>query len=220
MINKLLQIVAPHHCYGCAKVGSVLCEECKYDINDDAISGCVVCQAPSLSGICTVCHTSYQRAWCVGERSDTLRRLIDAYKFQCNKDVARALAHLLDTHLPQLPTDTVLIPVPTIRRHVRQRGYDHAYLICRELGRLRGIPVNQCVKRRGNHIQLGKTKRDRKRQASESFYVDSKLPTATYLIIDDVITTGATLTGVGETLRSAGASAVWAAVVARQPLQK
>ena len=220
MINRLLQMVAPHYCYGCAKVGSLLCDECKYDITEDSLSGCIVCLSPSLSGVCLGCRTSYQRAWCVGERSDVLRDLINGYKFERAEAAYLSLASLLDLHLPQLPADTVLVPVPTIRRHIRQRGYDHVLLLARELGRLRGIPVQPIVTRRNNLVQLGKNRRDRKLQAAESFHAVGPLDQKTYVLIDDVITTGATLSAAAKSLKDVGAEYIWCAVIARQPLEK
>ncbi len=221
MIDRLMQIIAPHYCYNCAKVGSVLCLDCKYDITEDGVDACIVCLSPSPVGICKTCRTSFSRAWFVGERQESLREVIDALKFKRVKSSATALAELLDMRLPELPQATVIVPVPTIRSHVRKRGYDQVELIAERLGNLRSLPVAAIVERQHSKVQLGKSKRERMQQMSTAFRCTVPInPQATYLIIDDVVTTGATLRYCAEALVQSGATQVWVAAVARQPLDK
>lgn len=221
MINKLLQIAAPHHCYGCRKTGTLLCDNCKYDIVDESFDACIVCLSPSTAGICHVCQTSYDRAWFVGERTEVLEQLIDALKFRRVKSSAWTLADLVDRRLPSLPSGTVLVPIPTLRRHVRQRGYDHCLLIAKNLAKLRLAQVDSVLKRRSSTIQRGMNKKDRMNQAKESFICSKRLnPNVTYLLVDDVVTTNATVRYAAAALKNAGARHVWVVVVARQPLEK
>lgn len=219
MIDKLLQIVAPHHCYSCAKLGQPLCQDCKYDIADEANDVCVVCATPSLDGICAGCTTTYDRAWYVGDRSGVLKDLIDGYKFERVKSTAYPLGDLLDMRLPVLPRNSIIVPVPTIAPHVRARGYDHALLIARRLGALRNLPVTSLLRRRDSFVQRGKSKRERFDQMRQTFECMKPLSAdVVYIIVDDVVTTNATLRYCAHALREAGAAVVWAAVVARQPL--
>jgi ComF family protein len=221
MINKLLQIIAPHHCYGCHKTGTLLCDNCKYDIVDESFEACIVCLSPSSVGICEGCRTSYERAWFVGERTQVLERLIDALKFKRARSSSESLAALLDMRLPALPSDVVIVPVPTLRRHIRQRGYDHCLLIAQNLSARRGAPIERLIDRRTLTVQLGKNKKDRLSQAKESFVCSRPLdPERTYLLVDDVVTTNATVRYAAAALRDAGAQRVWVGVVARQPLEK
>ena len=221
MINKLLQIIAPHYCYGCGKVGVVLCQKCKYDITDDSFDRCIVCGLLTGVGICETCKTSYDRAWCIGERSDVILQLINAHKFERNKDVADSFASLFHTILPVLPVNTVIVHIPSLPSHVRVRGYDHVFDIAREFAKLRGIEHSSYLQRIGNYSQRGKNKKERFMQASESFACAVALdPARTYLLVDDVVTTNATLHHAASTLKSAGAEMIWVAVVARQPMPK
>lgn len=221
MINKVLRIIAPHYCYGCAKTGTPLCENCKYDIVDEAVDACMVCAQPSSVGICKSCHTSYDRAWFVGERSDILERIINAYKFERVIDASSSLASLLDMRLPVLPPDVIVIPVPTIASHVRQRGYDHTARIAQSFGTRHSLAVQAVLRRRDSHMQRGQNKNDRFAQAKAAFYCDAPLDSqAIYLLIDDVVTTNATVRYAASALRDAGATTVWVAVLARQPLDK
>jgi ComF family protein len=221
MINNLLQVIAPHHCYGCGKTGAILCENCKYDIEQDSIDACIMCMTPSQPGICKRCETSYSRAWFVGERTDALHDVIDALKFDRVIDAADTIASLLDARLPVLPASTVLVPVPTIRSHVRQRGYDHTLRIAKRLAKLRGLRIEQIIVRYNQRPQRGLSKKERLKQASETFFICGDIDqTVNYLVVDDVVTTNATLRYCAEALREAGASDVWVAVAARQPLDK
>lgn len=220
MLDDLLQIIAPHLCFGCQKTGALLCHNCKYNIESEPFSGCISCRraVTSNTGICGDCKACYTRAWCVGERTETLARLIDGYKFHRARAGYRVLAELLDARLPQLPPETIVVPVPTIASHIRQRGYDHTLLVARELAKKRRLALNTSLQRATTTVQLGSSRQDRLRQAKEAFMVKGSLKDRPHLLIDDVITTGATVDEAAKRLRHAGVPEVWLGVVARQPL--
>lgn len=220
MINDILRIVAPHHCYGCLKTGHVVCQNCKYDIIDESFDACLVCARPANEGVCVQCKTSYQKAWCVGDRADTLERVINAMKFERVIDGTKVLGSLLDARLPQLPENTIIVPVPTVTKHIRQRGYDHTLLIARELAKRRNLIAMQLVTRTTDESQRGRTKSERFKQAKAAFVCDQTLTQVPYLVIDDVVTTNATLRYVAQALVDAGAETVWVGVGARQALNK
>lgn len=221
MIDNILQILAPHHCYGCGQVGAVICTNCKYNITEEPFSGCIVCSRPSNVGICSKCQTSYEKAWCVGERVDALRQTIDGLKFERVRSSHKVLADLLNETLPILPQETRIVPIPTIASHVRQRGYDHTALIAHRFARLRNIKLDPVLMRATNSKQRGSNRKQRFKQAESAYICNSLLdPELPYLIIDDIVTTGATLQHAAKVLKDAGAKEVWVAVLARQPLGK
>lgn len=221
MLDSLLEYIAPHHCYGCGKTGALLCDNCKYDITSELFSACVACgrNVPGVYGICSACKVLYDRAWCIGERKEVLRGVIDHYKFMNSKAAYRPLAELLDACLPVLPKNTIIVPVPTVSSHIRQRGYDHMHLVARKLANIRKAPLSTSLVRITSTKQRGATASTRQKQARRAFSWEGGADSeATYLIIDDVVTTGATLTYAAKTLKDAGATDVWAAVICRQPL--
>ena len=219
MVDHVLQIIAPHHCYGCAKSGTLLCVNCKYDIASEQISACISCGLPSPNGICIKCHEPYQKAWCVGERRSVLEQLIDAYKFEHVKAAHRTFAELLDEALPLLPPETIVVPLPTVAPHIRQRGYDHMLLVARSFAKRRGLQLSTALRRVGANKQLGSSRKDRIAHAKSAYEVSGELdPTVPYLLLDDVFTTGASLHYAALKLREAGAREIWVAVIARQPL--
>ncbi len=222
MIDNILQIIAPHHCCGCKEYGSLLCSSCIYNIKDEYTNTCINCGKLSSVGVCTDCQqkVSFQKGWCVGARDEALKELIDRYKFLYAKAAYRPLASLLHQTLPVLPKETTIVPVPTIGKHIRQRGYDHACLLAKRLAKQRNLPCKSLLRRNTNTVQREAVNaKERERQAKEAFKCAKKLnPNKAYLIVDDVITTGATIRAAARCLKQAGAEKVFIAAVARQPL--
>ncbi len=220
MLEQFVRLLAPHYCCSCDKIGSILCDYCKYDITSDPFQSCLVCNTACAGGeaLCGRHVLPYSRAWCVGERSETLKQLMNAHKFERARAGHEIMAELLDHVLPQLPSDTTIVPVPTIAKHIRQRGYDHTTLLAKQLACHRSLPYSHILERATSTSQLGKGRKERRLQASQAF--QSATTTGRILLIDDIFTTGSTLEYAAKALKEAGASEVWTAVIARQPLEK
>jgi len=219
MFDELLSYLAPHLCYLCGKTGMLLCDNCKYNITSEDFNNCLVCERPiGRNNTCGACHSPFSRTWYVGERADELRRLIDDYKFQRVKAASGVLAELLFERIGQLPEECVIVAIPSIPAHIRQRGYDHTQLIARHLAKLNGRQPERLLMRRTYSVQTGKTKRERAQQAASAFVANGNCQNKTILIIDDIVTTGATVKAAAHTLMEAGAAEIWVAAIARQPL--
>jgi ComF family protein len=148
-----------------------------------------------------------------------LQSLIDAYKFENTCAAYGSLADLLHARLPDLPANTIVVPIPTISSHIRQRGYDHTLLIARSLAKRRGFVVTPLLRRQTDTKQRDATRRQREQQAEAAFYIQGAVDeTRPYLLIDDIATTGATLRHAARKLKEAGAGTIWVAAIARQPL--
>jgi ComF family protein len=219
MIDTLLSYIAPHLCCGCNKMGSLLCDNCKYNITNESLNECVECSKAVIDNTCGQCDLPYERSWCVGERDGILREIIDRYKFENTKAGCETLADLLDETISHLPLQTIVVPIPTITAHIRQRGYDHALLLANKFAKKRSLSVQKVLSRTANTTQRGASRKQRRLQAEQAFTVRKTLYADTpYLIVDDITTTGATLRYAAEALRDAGAKIIWVAVVAKQPL--
>lgn len=219
MLEKALDLVAPHYCCSCGEIGSILCESCKYDITSERFNGCLLCGESTLMGNCCSCSPDIARTWCGGERLGGLEALINSYKFEYAVAAATPLSDIVLAALPDLPEDTVVVPIPTVRAHIRQRGYDHTLLIARQVATKRGLRCESVLARVGSSVQRGADRKTRIRQAKTAFEVHKTVQNATpYLLIDDVVTTGSTLRYAARALKDAGADTVWAVAVARQPL--
>ena len=181
---------------------------------------CIVCHRPTGgTWICKTCRMPYERVWVVGERAGVLQRLIGLYKFERAKSAYKSLGDLLLEILPELPVDTVIVPVPTTPSRIRERGYDHMLLITKYAAKARNLKCEQLVYRKTNTKQRQSTARQRSAQAKLAFAVRGSVDkTKTYLLIDDVVTTGSTIRYAAKALHDAGAKHVWVAVIARQTL--
>jgi ComF family protein len=221
MIDTLLSAISPHLCYACGRIESILCDNCKYDITYDHFNECILCSSTcEPNGICSTCKPCFSRAWCVSQRKEVLRKVIDDYKFENVMAAHVPLAALLSAVIGMLPSSVVLVPIPTIPAHIRRRGYDHAVLLAKQLAKVQSVKMKRILQRASYTEQRGGTKVQRHAMAREAFKVRTLLNGGVYLLVDDVVTTGATLQSAARILLDAGADEVWVCAVAKQPLHE
>lgn len=221
MIDRLLSTLAPHICCNCRNVGSLLCESCTYDIVEDRFGQCVECLIPTYSSqLCKSCRAKlpFDDAFVVSSRSGSLKNLINSFKFDRGKEAARHLAGLLDKTLPELPPGAVIVPIPTLGRHRRMRGYGHTELVASLLAKQRSTTSLQLLDRTTSAVQHGKTRAERVRQAKGMFRLSAELPHTPILLLDDIYTTGSTVRSAGLLLRGETQAPLYLAIIARQPL--
>ncbi len=175
---------------------------------------------PTRSGnLCSTCHDlSAEMVWCVGSRRSELKTLIDNYKFSAMRSASRPLVELLDLTLPALPPEVVVTVVPAASAHTRERGFDHMARIGREFAALRQLPYRPLLRRTLSDTQHFKTRRERLEAAQQSYVIMGGEIPEVVLLIDDILTTGATLGVNLGLLRDAGVKSLYGAVIARQPL--
>jgi ComF family protein len=219
MFDHLLSIITPHECVGCQREGNVLCSPCATQLIR-AKSLCYRCQAPSQAGAtCQNCvpFTDLMSVYAVARYNQpTVKHTLWRLKF----DRAQAAAIDIAQHLAAYaPTGTyVVVPAPTATVRARQRGYDQAALIAKALVRIMPSQYTYvpALMRLGTQRQLGNTREQRNTQLRGAFRVRGALPAGvTVLLVDDVITTGATLQSAAAALKQAGAARVEALVFAQ-----
>ena len=182
---------------------------------------CRVCRSrlisedATLCGECMIQMPRFSRALCFGPYEDPLREAIHIMKFGGIKRVARPLGRLL-AHLP-LPEADVIVPVPVGLRGLRERGFNHCYFLAQELSRSSGVPMESRLlyKQKETPPQVGLSAYARKINLRGAFAMREKFSGERVLLVDDVITTGATMNECSKTLRRAGASEVTAVSLAR-----
>jgi ComF family protein len=136
----------------------------------------------------------------------------------------QAAAYLIANHAKRLLStdkELLIIPVPTATVRVRQRGYDQARLIAAQLARQTGLHWATCLVRQGQAHQVGADRAQRLQQLRQAFrIVRPYLVQDTHiLLVDDVITTGASFEAAAHVLSEAGAASVSALAFARPALQ-
>lgn len=222
MLDRLLSTIAPHICSSCGAENALLCEYCFCDIVDAGYDQCLVCLQPAIPhNLCGACRPSvtYDEAWVVGERSAGLKEVIDRYKFDRAREGARILGRLLAARVPVVPPETIVSYIPNVARHRRQRGYDHMALVARELASHKKLTVVPLLRRHTSMTQRGAARSERLTRQHGAFYVDQAI-TSPVLLIDDICTTGATITAGVEAIRAVSDHPIFVAVVARQPFER
>lgn len=221
LLERVIGVVTPFNCLGCGREGDLICEQCAPRVCPPLPSRCYSCRSATEGfAVCERCRraSSLKRVWVRTELSGLARDVLHAYKFERAQAAAPLLAGYMSGILPKLTSDTVIIPVPTATSRFRQRGYDHAKLLARELAGLTGLVMSPALSRLNQSRQVGTKRGERLNQLMNAFWVNrqSLLAGARILLIDDVVTTGATLEEAARILKRAGARTVDAAVFAQK----
>ena len=148
-----------------------------------------------------------------------MRRLIHLLKYEKMQPLGKPLADAMAVTMGSLPTPDLLVPVPLFRTRRWRRGFNQALTLTRGLSRRTGIPLDkQAVQRsRATQPQAGLSYAERRRNVAGAFVVSqrSRVAGKVILVIDDVMTTGATLDACARSLKTAGAKSVFALTAAR-----
>lgn len=225
LLDSILSSIAPHNCVGCGIEGSIMCQTCVIEACIQWPSACFLCNAATVNyATCTRClrKTRVHHVWWAAELEGSIKAALYAYKFARKREAATVFADMVLDILPHFSPEVVIVPVPTAPGRRRQRGFDHASLIASRIADVRGMLVEQPLRRINNSRQVGVRKRERLTQARGQYRIknEASLKGRSFLIVDDVLTTGATIVAVAELLRRAGAKKVYAVVVARKALGK
>lgn len=220
LLEKLITIIAPHECFICGIENNVICKLCSFELVDEGLCRCHVCGLPSAGyAPCNACRrrTSLDGMFVVGWHEEEMRQLVGLLKFEGKRQVARDMAPVLSSLLPQFDTAPLVVHVPTAYVRARSRGFDQAKLLAKELARIQKWNTRDIFRRISNTRQVGSSKKVRQRQAKEMFvlrplHLDPARP---ILLVDDVVTTGASMEAAAGLLRSAGAERVYGAALAR-----
>ena len=156
----------------------------------------------------------------VGYLRGPLKRAVYQFKYRQKRKLALPLADLMHHYLLENPLPAELIvPVPLHVDRLRERGYNQAALLTRELSERSGLPLEEgsLVRIRETAPQVALKADERRKNVRGAFRGQGeKLRDRQVLLIDDVSTTGATLEACAEALREKGARSVWALVLARE----
>ena len=148
-----------------------------------------------------------------------LDHYLQALKYRRARALGRALALLLVPELGSLGRVDALAAVPLHRTRLRERGYNQAQEIARVLARELGAPAltRGIARRFATPAQAGQGARERRRGVARAFQVARDLTRCCVAIVDDVVTTGATVNALAAELKAAGAARCVVIAVARTP---
>lgn len=219
VLERAITLLAPHHCLGCGVEDTLLCEQCATGITGLVPPRCYRCHAVTQqSKVCPNCRrkVSLLRVWVAAEYNGLAKDLLYKLKFERAVSASTIVAGLLDETLPLLPKGTVVTYVPTTNSRVRLRGYDQSKCIAKQLAFRRKLVFEELLIRRTSSRQVGVDRKTRFEQLVNAFEPKSttRIKGAKILLIDDVLTTGATIESASAVLMKSGAKQVEAAVFA------
>lgn len=225
-VDDAIRLLAPERCLWCGSDGAVggACEGCKADLPWNRVA-CPRCAQPMpVVATCAKClkrPPAFDSAWTAFVHVEPVRRGVHRLKYGAQFEQSRVLGRLMGRQaaargetLPDL-----LIPVPLPRRRLFLRGYNQAQELARAVSRACGIPVDAgaAVLVRSPGDQIGQTAAQRRRNLRGAFRIEQDLGGRHVALIDDVMTTGATLDALARAARRAGAARIEAWALARAP---
>lgn len=230
IVDVLLAVLYPPACPGCRRAlhrpgPPRFCGACRTALGG-ILDPCPRCAEPAASPLCSRCAArppSFRHAVAAYPyREDgVLAKAIHQWKYRGDLEAGRALeeqfAHRTET--PALCYDLV-VPVPLHPARFRQRGFNQAALLARALVRAQprlGALSTNSLRRTGGATQARLGRVARWANAPRAFSARGRVSGKSVLLVDDVLTTGATASACAATLVSAGAALVDVAVLARTP---
>ena len=232
MIRKLLRLVYPPKCIFCDTIVEndrfAVCSECMREMPENQ-RACAVCGTPldTVYGplLCTACakrRRPFQRAYVPFVYKDAVRSSILGFKFGGKRARAVTFAAYILLKMRELeakrPDVITFVPLHFIR--LGKRGYNQSALLAKALGGMLGVPVLPLLrKKRHTPPQSKQRKRERQNALRDAFVFRKKadIRGKHILLIDDVITTGATLSACARVLRKNGAVRIEIATIAATP---
>jgi ComF family protein len=225
-LRKAAALMLPPRCLLCGETGLErrdLCSACAQALPWTE-AACLRCALPLVAaGTCGAClqrpppMTRTHAAFVYGFPLD---RLVPRLKFHRDLAAGRLLSELMAQALRAVPRPGALVPVPLHASRLRQRGYDQALELARPLARTLQVPLlaDALVRSRATEPQSELDAVARQRNLRRAFNVPLGIALPDHVaLVDDVMTTGATLEAAASTLLRAGVSRVDAWVCARVP---
>lgn len=220
LLAGLVELVAPTRCAGCDLPGALLCPDCEaHAVRFIADHDCPHCAAPFGAFVCTECwQTSFafEQAVALGELAHPLARAVVLHKDAGERRLGGTLGGLLGAKVAARWEDwpDAVTWIPPTRAAAARRGFDHGQALALPVAERCKVPATAMLARATAKDQRALGRQQRVLNAQGTFAVSAP-PVPHVLIVDDVLTTGATLDAAAAALLAAGAEAVRVAVVAR-----
>jgi ComF family protein len=223
LVWSSLDWLYPPKCIYCTKTGFQICPDCQNLILHLKQPLCIICGLPITAGsVCSKCkknRPSYilLRSWAV--YTGPVQKAIQRIKYKRDLSLGNELARYVSLFVNDMHLDVVdVIPVPLGKKRLRDRGYNQVSIIAFPLALKLGLNYipRGLVRIRETESQVGLNVKERNENVKDAFLANPRhVAGKNILLIDDVATTGATLTSCTNALRLGGASNVFAVTLAR-----
>jgi ComF family protein len=226
--DSLQRFVLPFHCLLCGGAGSDgldLCRDCAAELprNRRCCARCALPMAESaaLCGQCQRRPPPWDAAWAPFRYAWPLDRLEARFKFGGDLAAGRVLSALWLREMPAAMHPELIVPMPLHRQRLRERGYNQALELARPLARALQVPLRPAwlLRERGTAAQTELGAAARRRNVRRAFATRAGVAWPEHVaLLDDVMTTGATLAECARTLRRAGVKRIDVWALARAPI--
>jgi ComF family protein len=226
LISGFLNILYPSQCPVCRNPSdtfrtSPICSSCWSKIKKFTGSSCALCALPCASEYVTVCgqcmikRPPFSKVIFYGLYDGILAEAISQMKFHGLKRLSSPLGKLLLNC--NLPVIDGILPVPLSVKGLRERGFNQSLLMARVLAKNLQVPLFMDIlfKKKETLPQIGLSKKERLANLKKAFEVKGDIKGLRLLLIDDVMTTGATVTECSKVLMKAGAQEIVVLTLAR-----
>lgn len=219
--RNVLATLLPQDCLLCATPSgkSLLCANCKAELPRLSDEGCPVCAEASPGGaVCGACLKSppqFDATFATFRYAFPVDKLIHALKYQRRLATADFLAEAMLRNVR--PSGDIVIPLPLSTARLAERGFNQAVELARPLARALRLPIqlDGCTRSRDTAPQAMLPWQERRRNVRHAFECSLDLSGKTIIVVDDVMTTGATLDEFAGTLKAHGAARVINWIAAR-----
>lgn len=218
IVEKVISIISPNECLVCHKPGELVCASCQQSELVWRTPACFLCNALTKNGqTCTRCRNKSRLSGVTlpFRLIGPMKNIIYELKYFGNRDIARWLPPYLVAELVSSKFDYISY-VPATGQSQRQRGYNQAHLLAREIASIVKIPLKSTLLRLHHVDQIGLGRMQRFESVKNNFISRGDLSGKNILLVDDVLTTGATLSECARVLKNAGAKKVWGLAVAKK----
>lgn len=220
-LERVRRRIYPPYCLLCSRPsgsGCELCTDCMRDLpwNRHACPRCAlpmpVESGTQLCGQCLKSPPPWKSAASPLIYGWPLDQLLQGFKFNGDLAAGQVMAELLAEFLAAAPgvKPEVLVPVPLHRARLRQRGFNQALELARTVSRRLHLRLDNriCTRRKHTAVQSKLDARERQRNLRDAFEIRGTIMGARVAILDDVITTGATVAALSHALHEAGAESI------------
>ncbi len=237
MIKKLykifLDLFFPKKCINCGKGKDFICEDCFSIIEILENDYCPFCFPPKITPggkTCSFCKKDYflDGLICATNLENiVVKKAIHLFKYPpFLKELSRHLSYLIINHLKLTNNESrfrnfILTPIPISNKRLSFRGFNQSEEIAQELSSLLNLPMEKIIRRiKNTSPQTTLDKDHRRNNVLNAFIIEEKfqqkIKEKNILLIDDVLTTGATINEAAKILKENGAKSAWGAVIARE----
>jgi len=231
--NFILDLIFPRECLECGKANTYICNQCLAKIELNKKFYCALCKRESQLGkICPACQpqTALKAIWLAADyNNEILQELIHNFKYKYIEDLGSILASKMIEYLKInrimenfgiSAKEAVFVPVPLHKKRILQRGFNQSSLLASQISNFYNtVTRGLLIRKKNTQSQINLKRNERQANLKEAFILNNfeKLENNKKIIlIDDVVTTGSTLTECAKILQNAGFNDIYALVIAQK----